>query len=89
MKITAKGMFKRLGYVRERILNERFISYRKPNGDSFCYIQFDLKEKTYNAHYFDSKGCHPQILSAKEILAIQKQMEELGDEFIYECKRNV
>lgn len=44
MKITAKGMFKRLGYERERILNERFISYRKPYGNSFCYIQFDLKD---------------------------------------------
>ena len=45
MKLTAKGMFKRLGYERERILNERFISYRKPYGNSFCYIQFDLKIK--------------------------------------------
>ena len=45
MKITAKGMFKRLGYKREIILNYRFISYRKPRGTSFCYIQFDLKEK--------------------------------------------
>lgn len=90
MKISAKGMFKRLGYQKERILNERFISYRKPNGDSFCYIQFDLKDKTYNAHYFGPKGgCFPQILSIKEILAIQKQIEELGCEFTYEWKRNV
>lgn len=89
MNIKAKGMFKRLGYERERILNERFISYRKPNGTSFCYIQFDLKKKTYNAHYFDPKGCHPQILSIKEMLAIQKQIEELGGEFTYECRTNV
>lgn len=86
MKISAKGMFKRLGYVRERILNERFISYRKPNGNSFCYIQFDLKKKTYNAHYFGPKGgCFQQILSSKEMLAIQKQIDELGGEFTYEC----
>lgn len=85
MKITAKGMFKRLGYQEERILNERFILYRKPRGTGLCQIQFDLKEKTYEAHYFDLKGCHPQILSIKEILAIQKQIDELGCEFTYEC----
>lgn len=79
MKITAKGMFKRLGYEKEKTLNERFISYRKPNGTSFCYIKFDLKDKTYNAYYFDSKGEYfPQFLSIKEITAIQKQREELG-----------
>ena len=89
MKLTAKGMFKRLGYQKERILNERFISYRKPNGDSFCYIQFDLKEKTYNAHYFSPKGeCCPYILSIKEVLAIQEQVEELGGGFwFYEANK--
>lgn len=89
MKISAKGMFKRLGYERERILNERFILYRKPRGTGLCQIQFDLKEKTYEAHYFDLKGCHPHILSIKEILAIQKQIEELGGGFTYECRTNV
>lgn len=79
MKITAKGMFKRLGYEKERLVNERFISYRKSNGTSLCYIQFDLKDKTYNAYYFDLKGEYfPQFLSVKEILAIYKQREELG-----------
>lgn len=73
MKISAKGMFKRLGYERERILNERFILYRKPRGTGLCQIQFDLK------------GCHPHILSIKEILAIQKQIDELGGEFTYDC----
>lgn len=89
MKITAKGMFKRLGYKREIILNYRFISYRKPRGTSFCYIQFDLKEKTYEAHYFDPKGCHQKILSPKELVATYKQIKELGGGFTYECKRNV
>ena len=90
MRITAKGMFKRLGYEREIILNERFISYRKTYGNSFCYIQFDLKDKTYNAHYFGQKGgCFQQILSLKELVAIYKQIYELGGEFTYECKRNV
>ena len=90
MRITAKGMFKRLGYERERILNERFISYRKPYGNSICYIQFDLKDKTYNAHYFGQKGgCFQQILSPKELVAIYKQIDELGGGFTYECKRNV
>lgn len=90
MKLTAKGMFKRLGYERERILNERFISYRKPYGNSFCYIQFDLKDKTYNAHYFGQKGgCFQQILSPKELVAIYEQIEELGGGFTYECRANV
>ena len=80
MKISAKGMFKRLGY--ERVLNERFISYKKPSGIGFCCIQFDLKNKTYGANYFGPKGgCCPYILSIKEILAIQEQIEELGGGF--------
>lgn len=91
MKITAKGMFKRLGYNKERILNDRFILYKKPSGIGSCCILFDLKDKTYGAiYYFGQKGGYcPYILSIKEILAIKQQTEELGDEFIYECRRNV
>lgn len=90
MKITAKGMFKRLGYQKEEMLDGRFISYKKQYKSSVCCITFDLRNKTYEANYFGPKGgCCPYILSIKEVLAIQKQMEELGSEFIYECKRNV
>lgn len=90
MRITAKGMFKRLGYNKERISNERFISYKKPSGIGFCCIQFDLKDKTYGANYIGpNDGCCPYILSIKEILAVQKQIDELGGEFTYECKRYV
>lgn len=91
MKITAKGMLKRLGYNKERILNDHFILYKKPSGIGYCCIRFDLNDKTYDAiYYFGPKGgCCPYILSIKEILAIQKQAEELGGEFIYECRRNV
>lgn len=79
MKLTAKGMFKRLGYEKENIQNEQLVSYKKPNGTSFFYIQFDLKYKTYNAYYFGSKGEYcTWFLSIKEMLAIQKQREELG-----------
>lgn len=85
MKITAKGMFKRLGYEREKILDGRFISYKKQYKSSVYCITFDLINKTFEAKYYDSKGeSHPQILGIKEILAIQKQMEELGCEFAYE-----
>lgn len=90
MKISAKGMFKKLGYKQEKTLNERFISYKKPYGTGFIYIQFDLKDKTYEAFYLGQNGrIYPQILSIKEILAIQKQFEELGDEFTYECTTDV
>lgn len=91
MKIKAKGMFRKLGYRQERIPNDSFILYKKPNGIGYCCIRFDLKDKTYDAiYYFGPKGgCCPYILSIKEILAIQKQAEELGGEFIYECRRNV
>lgn len=76
--MNAKGMFKKLGYIKEPIENERFISYRKPKGDSFSYIQFDSKDKTYQCYYFDSRGIQPQIIGIKETLAIQKQIDELG-----------
>lgn len=90
MKLTAKGMFKRLGYEKQDLQNEQFIVYKKPSGIGLCCIQFDLKDKSYCSIYFGPKGgCCPYILSIKEILAIQKQMEELGGEFTYECKRNV
>lgn len=90
MRITAKGMFKRLGYERQDLRNEQFIVYKKPSGIGFCCIQFDLKDKTYNAHYFGQKGgCFQQILSPKELVAIYKQIDELGGGFTYECKRNV
>lgn len=89
MKITAKGMFKRLGYERQDLQNEQFIVYKKQYKSSIYCITFDLINKTYEANYYGPKGgCCPYILSIKEMLAIQEQIEELGDEFIYECKRN-
>lgn len=90
MKITAKGMFKRLGYEREEMLDGRFISYKKQYKSSVCCITFNLTNKTYEANYFGPNGGYcPYILSIKEISAIQKQIDELGGEFIYECRRNV
>lgn len=89
MKLTAKGMFRKLGYIQENTLNDRFISYKKQYKSSVYCISFDLINKTYEAHYFDPKGCHPQILSPKELVAIYEQIEELGGGFTYECKRNV
>lgn len=78
MKITAKGMFKRLGYERERILNERFISYRKPYGNSFCYIQFDLKDKTFYSYTSCGMANQTKSLTANELKAVKQQMNELG-----------
>ena len=77
--MKAKEMFRRLGYKKERTLNERFTSYKKPNGNSFSYINFDLNDKTYEAFYLGPNGkIYPQILSVKETLAIQKQLDESG-----------
>lgn len=85
MKISAKGMFKRLGYKREETLDGRFILYKKQYKSIVCCITFDLTNKTYKTNYYDSKGeHHTQILSIKEWMAIQKQFDELGGKFTYE-----
>lgn len=77
MKIKAKGMFKRLGYEKENTYSERFISYQNPI--IFSCIQFDLKNKTCISYRIGLKGeMQPRIMSIKEMLAIQKQIEELG-----------
>lgn len=79
MKITAKGMFKRLGYKREETLDGRFISYKKQYKSSVFCITFDLINKTFEANYYDSKGyCCPYLLDIKEYLAVYEQEEELG-----------
>ena len=79
MKITAKGMFKRLGYKREETLDGRFISYKKQYKSSVYYITFDLINKTYEVNHYDSKGlCCPYLLDIEEYLAVQQQNEELG-----------
>lgn len=79
MKISAKGMLKRLGYKREEMPDGRFISYKKQYKSSVYCITFDLINKIYEANHYDSKGeHHTEILGIKEWLAISKQMEELG-----------
>jgi hypothetical protein len=85
MKISAKGMSKRLGYEKEEMLDRRFISYKKKYKSSVYCITFDLINKTYKANYYDSKGEHrTQILGIKEWMAIQKQFDESGGKFTYE-----
>ncbi len=82
MKISAKGMFRKLGYRQEDVIVERFITYKKRRRVGFNYIEFDTIDKTYEASYYDSKGePHPQIVTPKELLAIYKQIEELGGGF--------
>lgn len=78
MKITAKGIFKRLGYKKEIMQVERLVTYKKPDGTGFSYIQFDLKDKVYESYSINSRGKQEQIITPKEMLAIFKQMEELG-----------
>ena len=85
MRITAKGMFKRLGYERQDLQNEQFIAYKKQYKSSVYCITFDLINKTFEANYYDPKGeSHPQILGIKEWSAIYKQIDELGGGF-YGC----
>lgn len=79
MKITAKGMFKKLGYRQENMINGQFISYKKQYKSSVYCITFDLINKTYEVNHYDSKGeRHTEILGIKEWIAIYKQVEELG-----------
>lgn len=82
MKISAKGMLRKLGYIQESTTFERFISYKKRHRVGFNYIEFDTIDKTFEASYYDSKGnSHPLIITPKELLAIYKQIEELGGGF--------
>lgn len=79
MKITAKRMFRKLGYIQENTLNDRFVSYKKQYKSSVYCITFDLINKTYEVNHYDSKGwCCPYHLGIKEYLAVYKQCEELG-----------
>lgn len=82
MKISAKGMFRKLGYIQEDVIVERFIAYKKRHRVGFNYIEFDTIDKTYEASYYDSKGkSHPLIITHKELVAIYEQIEELGGGF--------
>lgn len=82
MKITAKGMFRKLGYKQESTIIERFIAYKKRHRVGFNYIEFDTINKTFEASYYDSKGApHPLIITHKELVAIYEQIDELGGGF--------
>lgn len=82
MKITTKGMFKRLGYKKEETLDGRFILYKKQYKSSVCCITFDLINKTYEANCYDSKGWYcPYLLDIKEYLAVYSQIDELEGGF--------
>lgn len=82
MKISTKGMFRKLGYRQESTTIERFIVYKKRHGVGFNYIEFDTIDKTFEASYYDPKGkSHPLIITPKELVAIYKQIDELGGEF--------
>ena len=79
MKISAKGMFKKLGYRQESTAIERFIAYKKRHRVGFNYIGFDTIDKTFEASYYDPKGKpHPMIITPKELVAIYKQIDELS-----------
>ncbi len=76
MKITAKGMFKKLGYTK-RVLDDR-IFYGNGNYIMRHIIEFNLKDKiVYSCTEYET-GNAIKSLTVNELKAIQKQMEELG-----------
>lgn len=82
MKAKAKRMFRKLGYIQENTIIERFIAYKKRHRVGFNYIEFDTIDKTFEASYYDSKGnSHPLIITHKELVAIYEQIDELGGGF--------
>lgn len=74
---TAEELFKELGYKIEK--KERYIMYYKYlNFSGRIFIEFNFNEKMVEVWYEDSrirKKVHIDIL---ELIAINKQCEELG-----------
>lgn len=75
MRITAKEMFKNLGYRRSTDID--VIKYSKKLDGTFYWIEvmFDLLEKEI---VLDDNGYEAYIITCALLKAINKQAEELG-----------
>lgn len=74
MKITAKEMFEKLGYKKRAFDN--CIFYEK--GSIMRYIiQFNLKDKIFYSYTECGMANSIKILTANELKAVNKQVEEL------------
>lgn len=73
--MTAREMFKKLGYRRSTDID--MIKYSKKLDDRFYWIEvmFDLLEKEI---VLDDNGYEAYIITCALLKAINKQMEELG-----------
>lgn len=75
MKITAKGMFERLGY--KKCAFDNCIFYEK--GSIMRHIiQFNLKDKIFYSYMACGMANQTKSLTADELKAVQQQMNELG-----------
>lgn len=75
MKMTAREMFKKLGYRRSTDID--VIKYSKKLDDTFYWIEvmFDLLEKEI---VLNDNGYEAYIITRALLKAINKQCEELG-----------
>lgn len=73
--MTARDMFKKLGY-KKRTFGDCIV-YEK--GSIMRYIiQFNLKDKTFYSYTECGMANSIKILTANELKAVNKQVEELG-----------
>lgn len=79
MKITAKGMFKRLGYQKERILNERFISYCIGYRRIIEWLKKPYQKQTYKLTQFEYDLLQHFSVDFKfKEMGLLKEMKEKG-----------
>ena len=72
MKITAREMFKKLGYKYNKYRDRnKMIEYRKEDSTS---VLFWIKERKFSV----SEYCEPKDITVDEFKAIQQQIKELG-----------
>ena len=72
MKMTAREMFKKLGYKYNKYRDRnQMIEYRKENSTS---VLFWIEERVFSV----SEYCEPKDITVDELKAINQQCKELG-----------
>lgn len=72
--MTAKEMFEKLGYQKNKRNGMFYLIYKKKIDGEFCYVVFDIYDKTFYVEY-DYEAMN---ISMQELKAINKQCQELG-----------